>query len=88
MFSYTLKKSGEGVVTLQEIDVIPTWVNKYSSGNGYKYTIYPIESIDNATSKYPKLASKLKESYNRTEAILKDGLTECQQHIGCDVTFD
>ncbi|MBR4099872.1 MAG: CapA family protein [Clostridia bacterium] len=86
MFSYTLKKSG-GEVTLEKVNLIPTWVHKYSSG-GYKYTIYPIDDIDNISSKYPKVASKLKESYARTKAIVKDGLTECQQSLNCEITFE
>ncbi len=80
MFSYTLKKS-DGKVSLQSVDVIPTWVHKYSS-NGWKYTIYPIDGTN-----YSNVSSKLKESYSRTEAIIKDGLTECQQHLGCEITF-
>lgn len=85
MFSYTLKKSG-GTVTLDSIDLIPTWVYKYSSG-GYKYTIYPIEDIDNVSEKYPKIASKLKESYERTKQTVSEGLTACQKAIGCELTF-
>lgn len=80
MFSYTLKKS-DGKVSLQSVDVIPTWVHKYSS-SGWKYTIYPIDGTN-----YSNVSSKLKESYSRTEAIIKDGLTECQQHLGCETTF-
>lgn len=85
MFSYTLKKS-KGEVTLQSIDLIPTWVHKYQN-NGYKYTIYPIEDVENISSKYPDIASKLKESYERTKATVEKGLTECQQNIGCEITF-
>ena len=85
MFSYTLKKSN-GEVTLQSIDLIPTWVHKYQN-NGYKYTIYPIEDIENISSKYPDIVSKLKESYERTKATVEKGLTECQQNIGCEITF-
>lgn len=80
MFSYTLKKS-DGKVSLQSVDVIPTWVHKYSN-KGWKYTIYPIDGTN-----YSNVSSKLKESYSRTEAILKNGLTECQQHLGCEITF-
>ena len=86
MFSYTLKKSG-GEVTLEKVNLIPTWVHKYSS-NGYKYTIYPIADIETASSKYPNLASKLKESYERTKAIVQNGLTECQQSLNCEITFE
>lgn len=80
MFSYTLKKS-DGKVSLQSVDVIPTWVHKYSN-KGWKYTIYPIDGTN-----YSNVSSKLKESYSRTEAIIKPGLTECQQHLGCEITF-
>lgn len=86
IFSYTLKKSSDGQVTLDDVDIIPTWVRKYQS-NGYKYTIYPIEDLDTAKTKYPEIASKLEESYNRTKATVETGLTECQATIGCDVTF-
>ncbi|MBR2448239.1 MAG: hypothetical protein IKB29_04600, partial [Clostridia bacterium] len=88
MFSYTLKKSGkDGTVSLEKIKVIPTWVYKYQSG-GYKYTIYPIEDLNSATAKYPNLASKLTESYNRTKAILENGLTDCQKALNCELTFE
>ncbi len=86
MFSYKLKKSSNGEVTLTDVDLIPTWVYKYQSG-GYKYTIYPIENLETAKSKYPNIASKLTESYERTKAIVKDGLTKCQQSVGCEITF-
>ena len=86
MFSYKLKKSGNDV-TLIDVDIIPTWVYKYSQ-NGYKYTIYPIENLQTATSKYPSLASNLTESYERTKATVGKGLTECQQALGCEITFN
>ena len=88
MFSYTLKKSGEdNTVSLYEVDIIPTWVDKYLD-SGFKYTIYPIEDIKTATEKYPKLATKLSESYNRTKATVADGLTECQIDLKCKLTFE
>ena len=86
MFSYKLKKSN-GEVSVVDVDIIPTWVYKYSS-NGYKYTVYPIEDLQTATTKYSSLAAKLTESYNRTKAIVESGLTECQQAIGCEITFN
>lgn len=86
MFSYTLKKSSKGDVTLVDVDLIPTWVYKYQE-NGYKYTVYPIESLETAKSKYPNIASKLSESYERTKATVAEGLTKCQQAVGCEITF-
>ncbi len=86
MFSYKLKKSSNGEVSLVDIDLIPTWVYKFTS-NGYKYTVYPIENLETAKQKYPNLSSKLTESYERTKAIVKNGLAECQQEVGCEITY-
>ena len=86
MFSYTLKKSSDGQVSLIDVDVIPTWVYKYSK-NGYKYTIYPMQDLETSVSKYSHVQGKLKESYARTKAIIEKGLTECQESIGCEITF-
>lgn len=88
LFEFTLKKTKEGVF-LTELDLIPTWVNKYLQNGRYQYTIYPLENPDNL-SKYPFDATalnKAKKSYERTKTIVSEGLTQCQQSIGCDITF-
>ncbi len=88
-FTYTLKKSADDV-TLEDIDIIPTWVNKYRGGSGYQYTIYPLENEDSGSSKYgldSTAVNKSKKSYNRTKEIVAEGLTACQQSIGCEITF-
>lgn len=87
MVSYTLKKTADGTVTLVDFEAIPTWVDRYLVGGKHKYTIYPMENLEEAKAKYPSIASKLQESYNRTKEIMGKGLTEAQQKIGCDVTF-
>lgn len=88
-FTYTLKKSQDGV-TLEDIDIIPTWVNKYRGGSGYQYTIYPLENEDWGSNKYSldsTAANKSQKSYQRTKEIIAEGLTECQKAIGCEITF-
>lgn len=87
MVSYTLKKTADGTVTLVDFEAIPTWVDRYLVGGKHKYTIYPMENLEEAKAKYPNIASKLNESYLRTKEIMGKGLTEAQQKIGCDVTF-
>ena len=87
MVKYTLKKTADGTVTLEDFEAIPTWVDRYLVDGKYKYTIYPMENLEEAKTKYPKIASMLQESYNRTKEIMGKGLTEAQQKIGCDVTF-
>lgn len=89
LFEFTLKKTKDGVF-LTGLDLIPTWVNKYLQNGRYQYTIYPIETPDDL-SKYSFNATalqKAKKSYERTKAIVSAGLTECQQFIGCDITFN
>ncbi len=84
-FTYTLRKYGDEV-TLHSIDIIPTWVNKYLENGGYKYTIYPLDNIEkygfNATA-----LSKAQKSFERTKQLVKEGLNECQKHIGCEETL-
>jgi poly-gamma-glutamate synthesis protein (capsule biosynthesis protein) len=88
MVSYTLKKTADGIVTLVDFEAIPTWVDRYLVGGKYKYTIYPMENLEEAKAKYPNIASRLNESYLRTKEIMGKGLTEAQQKIGCEVTFE
>ena len=89
LFSFTLKKDKDGV-TLNSLDLIPTWVNKYKGGSGYLYTVYPLESAEDGSAKYSldsAAAAKAAKSFERTKAIVAAGLTECQQAIGCEITF-
>lgn len=90
LFSYTLRKYGDDV-TLDSIDIIPTWVNKYRGGGGHLYTIYPLEAADWGSTKYgldATAAAKAKKSYERTKQIVAAGLTACQQELGCEITFN
>ena len=90
MLTYTLRKYGDEI-TVTDVDIIPTWVNKYKGGAGYQYTIYPLESADWANTKYgfdSATAAKAQKSFERTKAIVANGLTEIQKHIGCEVTFE
>lgn len=80
LFSYTLKKT-DGEVTLEEVDIIPTWVNRYRGGGGYLYTIYPLENPETDIAKYAldtQATAKAERSYERTKAIVAEGLTRCQ----------
>lgn len=89
LFSFTLTKNADGTV-LSDLDLIPTWVNKYRGGSGYQYTVYPLESPDDGSTKYSldsTAAAKAKKSYERTKEIVAAGLTECQQAIDCEITF-
>ena len=90
IFSYTLRKYGDEV-TLDSVDIIPTWVNRYSGNNGYLYTIYPLEQKDWGSTKYglnSTAANKALKSYERTEKIISKGLYEIQKSLGCEIRFN
>lgn len=89
LFYYTFSKYGDGSVKLTGVDIIPTWVNKYRGGSGYQYTMYPLETVDMASSYGFSAAalSKAQASYERTKQIISSGLKECQEHLGCEIRF-
>ena len=44
LFSVTFEKNSEGVVSVADVQVIPTWVNKITNGDGkVEYNILPLE---------------------------------------------
>lgn len=67
IFGITLKKSEEGVTTVEEISITPTWVDMFNE-NGQKY--YRIIPLDNSVNDWKTLGAKneaaAKASYNRT----------------------
>ena len=90
LFYCTFDKYSDGRVELSDIDIIPTWVDKYPGGSGYQYTIYPLVNIDDDIERYgftDTAATKCRNSYERTLEILAKGLTNIQTEIGCEVTF-
>lgn len=90
LFSFTFDKYSDGAVVLSGVDIIPTWVNKYRGGSGYLYTMYPLESPEDGAELFGlsgDIATRSKQSYERTKAIVMQGLTDCQTKLGCKVRF-
>lgn len=89
LFNYTFTKDNDGDVSLTAVDIIPTWVDRYGKAGNYQYTMYPLENADMANSYGldAATAQKAKASYERTKAIMADGLTECQEYLGCELGF-
>lgn len=89
LFNYTFTKSSDGEVSLTAVDIIPTWVDRYGTPRNYQYTMYPLETSDMAENYGldADTVAKAKASYERTKKIMQKGLTECQQHLGCEIRF-
>ncbi len=89
LFSYTFTKYNDGEVALSAVDIIPTWVDRYGNVGDYDYTMYPLEnkSMANSYGLDTATANAAAASYERTKAIVGDGLTECQKALGCKIRF-
>ena len=88
LFTYTFTKTDEGT-SLTAVDLIPTYLDKYSVNGKYRYTMYPLDNASSADSYGldSATAARLKESYSRSKEIVAGGLTECQTALGCAVRF-
>ena len=89
IFTYTFTKTPDGVTALTSVDLVPTWLYKYTVGGKYRYTMYPIDNAAavNGYGLNAAAVSSLSESYARSKAIVAAGLTECQQALGCEIRF-
>ena len=89
LFNYTFTKDQDGDVSLTAVDIIPTWVDRWGTSGNYQYTMYPLENEKMAESYGldDDTVQKAKASYERTKAIMADGLTECQEHLDCEIRF-
>lgn len=89
LFSYSFSRSDDGEVYLSAVDIIPIWVDRYGTSGNYQYTMYPLGSAEMANS-YGldnAVAQQAVASFERTKDIIAEGLTECQEHLGCEVRF-
>lgn len=87
MFSVTLEGYSDGTVKVAEVDVLPTWVNKFTNANWkYEYNILPLdkEQQDQWTTQFNLTQEQYTnacKSYGRTMEILTPGLTKCQTYL-------
>ena len=79
--SVTFSKYSDGTVYLDSVDLMPTWVYL-----NREYVILPLdyEQVDEWGSLYDineSTVNAAKASYNRTMALVGDGLTKCQYYL-------
>ena len=86
LFSITFSKYSDVTVYLESTDLLPLWVYRRSDGTGNEYNIMPLdmERRDEWTSwmnfqEYHATAAE--NSYDRTMAIVGEGLTACQEYL-------
>lgn len=89
LFYYTFDKYSDGTVVLSSVDLVPVWVNKYKGGSGHQYKMIPLEnSVDgNKLGLTETETKRAQRSFDRTKALMEEGLSKCQQHLGAPVRF-
>lgn len=87
LFTVTFEKDSEGTVSVSEVEVIPTWVNKFTNGDGkVEYNILPLD--ESSRSQWQALyglsdaaSTELGSSFDRTMAIVEPGLSKCKEYL-------
>ena len=86
LFTVSFDKYSDGNVYVSGVDVLPTWVNLHSAAGGNEYNILPLDETtreewktlyDLTEAQY----TSAKDSYDRTMAIVGEGLEEVQTWI-------
>ena len=86
-FSFTLVKYSDGTVRVEGVEVLPLWINLYTSSTTGK-AVYDILPLDKAVTDW-KTAYKLTDStltqannsYDRTMKIVGSGLEKIEQYL-------
>lgn len=87
LFTVTFEKYSDGTVHVSDADVLPTWVNKFTNGDGkVEYNILPLdqETKDQWKTLYNLSDTQYAEtqsSYSRTMDIVNTGLTKCRDYL-------
>lgn len=90
LFQFTFAKYSDGTVVLENADILPTWVNMFTSkATGKKvYQIIPLdtekEDWKEAFDLTDNSEAKAKESLERTQKIVGDGLKKVQDYLSSD----
>lgn len=85
LFSFTLSKSGDGSVCLEDASILPCWVDmrmKY----GKQYVIIPLDASlrgqwQTAFDLTDEAYENAVKSYDRTEALVGTGIAQVQQYL-------
>ena len=88
LFSVTFEKNSDGAVRVSDVNVMPTWVNKFVNRDGkFEYNILPLDgnTRDQWKTLYglsDSVSAELQASYDRTMAIVGPGLSKCRDSLG------
>lgn len=86
LFSVTFSKYSDGTVYLESTDLLPVWVYRRRDATGNEYNMMPLrlEEADSWMETYnfrEESVTAAKNSYQRTMAIVEDGLAACRNYL-------
>ena len=86
LLSVTFEKYSDGTVYLAETEVLPIWVNMHYATGKREYNILPLDysRMETWTEMFENGEDTLtsaKNSYERTMAIVGEGLAQCQDYL-------
>ena len=85
LFSVTFAKYSDGTVALEATDVLPCWVNlRYDTAKEYNILPLDADTMDQWQTLYnlsEGTFNAAKKSYDRTMALVGEGLEECQTYL-------
>ncbi len=86
IFEMTFSKYSDGTVVFEKVGVVPLWVHMHQSG-GKEYNVVPLNKnlSENATAlgldKSSGGVSSAQGSLDRTNALVNEGIAECNEYL-------
>lgn len=86
LFSVTFSKYSDGTVYLEDVDLMPTWVNLNSNNGSREYNIVPLDNSirEEWQEKFNMTENEFnsaQRSYDRTQGLIADGLTKSKDYL-------
>ena len=87
LFSFSFARYSDGTVRLEEVELLPLWINLYRSASTGKnvYDVLPLDKeVEDWKTQFGLTDSSLKQaedSYQRTMKIVGEGLQEVQEYL-------
>ncbi len=85
IFEMTFSKYSDGTVVFESVDVTPTWVHLYTENSKQVHSVVPLsDNLDAEKLGLNKTSNGLQEaqsSYERTMALVEEGINECNEYL-------
>ena len=85
LFNFSFARYSDGTVRLEEVELIPLWVDMHTKNGKTVYAVLPLDTqIEDWQSQFGLTDSRMKQaekSYERTMKIVGKGLEEVQEYL-------